>query len=517
MHWHTDMKDAAAAQRVSRAGSRLALVMLAASLALGLVLAAMSAAQLVQVRRFSRQIMSMQARAMSAAFFMRFVRQRDLSPDRVPAVVEEMDPGPASFIQVLDGSGKLLGSWTGDEAGEVDPPPAGSVREVCDRGFDNLGSRLVWDADGTARLRRNLLAALAEPGSVEVHEVGGRPVLDAIFALPAPPGLGPGPLPLPPDPGDAPEPDPPGKGKGAGMVVHRDMLAPGSPCLAVRVGIDATPQRTAMRTQMGMLLLAVLTTLLVLGINIALYRALRQRERMTGQLQAARRVQALGEMAATMAHELKNPVGAIRGYAQLMQETLDAAPPGDRSPDPAASERTRRAIETMVRESRRLEDLVRRTLEFARPGELRTAAADLREIADAAAAMLSRKAEERGVTIIRDHDPSHVTATVDRYRIEQVVVNLLDNAIVASLAGASVVLKVGSSAEGPAIEVRDSGRGIAPDRLESIFQPFHSDRPDGTGLGLAVSRSIVEAHGGTIGCSSDGDGRGARFLVILPR
>jgi len=296
-------------------------------------------------------------------------------------------------------------------------------------------------------------------------------------------------------------------GKGKGLVVDRAKLGQAR-CTVARVGLDASAQRSAVRTHLAILGLAILSTLLVTGINLALLRTLRQREREAEDLGRAQRARTLGEMASTLAHELKNPVGAIRGYAQLMREArADPGPEGDR---------IRRAIETIERESTRLERLVQRTLEFASPGELALDRVDLREVADAASSVLAGKASQAGVSIVTDHDSSAVEATVDRDRIEQVVANLLDNAIEASPRGGNVVVSATSAAAGASIEVRDHGCGIDPRRIEDIFRPFHTTRPDGTGLGLAVARSIVEAHGGTLVASSAGEGKGAVFTATLP-
>jgi two-component system sensor histidine kinase HydH len=299
------------------------------------------------------------------------------------------------------------------------------------------------------------------------------------------------------------------------MILARDeMLRSGAPCMIVRVGVDATAQRRAVHTHWWILGLAILTTLVILGINIALYRTLKQRERLAESLQRTRRLESLGEMAATLAHELKNPVGAIRGYAQLMREAQEA---GGLAGDDPEGERIKRAVETMVRESQRLEELVRRTLEFARPGDLELTTFDLRDVAGEAASLLAGKAEDRGVSIVTDHDASAVRVEADRGRIEQVLANLLDNAIEASEPGGNVVIAARTGPEGAVCEVRDRGRGIDPSRLDEIFQPFTTTRTDGTGLGLAVSRSIVEAHRGTVRARSEGEGKGAVFTVTLPR
>jgi signal transduction histidine kinase len=487
-------KDPEKVARISRAGSRFSLSMLVAALLLGLLLAGLSAAQLAQVRRFSRDLLVMRARHAAAAFFIRYMR--DPAPERIPAIVEESPLGPHDLLQVLRSDGRLLGASR--HAGERGfPPPSGEeLTAACERSRERLRETLPWGSHGRLRMRRSLLETVLEPSVAEIRRVGGAPVLEVLFVLP-----------VPERPPPAPPPPPRRGAKGLHLFLERSDL--GGTCLVIHLGVDASAQRGAVLTHVGILGLAVLTTLLVLGVNIVLYRALKQRERMAESMQRARRVQALGEMAATLAHEIKNPVGAIRGYAQLLREGRDEA-------GGSGSERVDRAVSTIVRESTRLEELVRRTLEFTRPGELALEAVDLREVADAAGALLANRAAARGVDIVTDHAESPVRVRADRDRMEQVIANLLDNAIEASEPGSAVVLHTGTSGRQARVSVRDRGRGIAEERLEEIFGPFHTDRPDGTGLGLPVARSIVEAHAGTITARSEGPGRGAVFTVELP-
>jgi len=486
-------------------GSRFALIMLFAAIILGVVLSAMSAIQLRQVHEFSRQLLDLRARSAAMSFFIRYMRQPERSPERIHRIVDEAALGAADYIQVLERDGTVHGSFVGEEAGTLPEPDPAELGQACEASFSRLDEQLQWRKDGTVRMGRGVMGAMVRPALARVIELDDHPALDAYFALPGPEMLkrcglqGPGGKP----------------GMCKGLILERGgMLAGGAPCMIVRVGVDATAHKRAVRTHWWILGLAILTTLVILGINLALYRTLKQRERLAESLQRTRRLESLGEMAATLAHELKNPVGAIRGYAQLMREAHEA---GHLAPDDPDAERIERAVETMVRESQRLEDLVRRTLEFARPGDLELTTFDLRDVAGEASSLLAGKAEEKSVSIVTDHEASAVSVEADRGRIEQVLANLLDNAIEASSTGGNVVIAVRSSSDGAICEVRDKGRGIDPSRLDEIFQPFSTTRADGTGLGLAVSRSIVEAHRGTISARSEGEGKGAVFAVTLPR
>lgn len=493
-------------RRVSRAGSRFALLMLVAALILGILLTSMSAVQLAQVRRFSRELLVIRARQAAVSFFMRYMRsphEQQGGKDRVPSILDDVALGDADFMQVMGSDGEVMGSYRGEG---IQPISARQTQRACEKNLARLRRDLPWNRKGRLKVRKNMLAAVLRPVRAEFTKVDGRAVLDVLFAFPVP---------------DRPPPPPPDETgqwmkRGKNLTLDRaSLLAPGRPCVVVRVGIDARAQRSTVLTHVWILVLSILTTLLVMGINIHLYRALKQRERMAEAVQRARRVQSLGEMAATLAHEIKTPVGAIRGYAQLLQESWEENRPGSDGAG-ADEERLDRALGTIVRESTRLEELVQRTLEFTRPGELGLERRDLRQVADEACNLLASRASQRDVSIVTDHAPTEVMARVDADRLEQVVANLLDNAIAASDEGSTVVVRTRLQARDAIIEVTDRGKGIADQRLDDIFQPFHTDRTDGTGLGLSISRTIVEAHRGTLTASSQGEGRGATFTVAIP-
>ncbi len=230
-------------------------------------------------------------------------------------------------------------------------------------------------------------------------------------------------------------------------------------------------------------------------------RSLREAEQ---QVRRAERLAALGQLTAGLAHELRNPLGTIKGSADMLSQNL---PPGD--------EIARELAGYISSEVDRTNSLVSRFLDFARPLQLRRAVADLSEVIAAAVRSIRRDAERLGVAI-QVEPPSHPIAfPLDAELMERVVVNLLANALQASAPGGSVSICSRAAKHEAAIEVSDRGAGIEPDRIESIFNPFFTTKSDGTGLGLAIVAKIVDEHRGRIDVQST-PGEGSTFTVTLP-
>ena len=209
----------------------------------------------------------------------------------------------------------------------------------------------------------------------------------------------------------------------------------------------------------------------------------------------------IGESAALMAHEIKNPITAVNVALRAVADAL--------------GEDQRAVLEDLVVRMKNLEGIMRRTLSFARPLELKLADCDAGEIYAATTASL-RDAIARAGARVETAIEGTVRFRADRQLLGEVIANLVSNAIESRDLPVRVVL--GASARGGTVSLRveDDGPGVPEDRREAIFKPFFTTKGTGTGLGLAICRKIVEEHGGSIVVESASSG-GARFLIRLKR
>ena len=212
---------------------------------------------------------------------------------------------------------------------------------------------------------------------------------------------------------------------------------------------------------------------------------------------------AVGELAARVAHEIRNPVTAARSLAQLMVR------------DPASPHAAEHA-ELILAELGRVERQVQALLRFARREEFSFEPVDLGEVARSALEPLRARLEASGVAVETDI-AAGVVARADREKIRQVVVNLLDNAAdaVGGVDDKHLALAVRGADGAAVLEVRDSGPGVPADALPRLFEPFFSLKTNGTGLGLAIVKRTVEAHGGRVE-AHPGVGTGLLLRVELP-
>jgi len=221
------------------------------------------------------------------------------------------------------------------------------------------------------------------------------------------------------------------------------------------------------------------------------------------------KLMALGEMAARIAHEIKNPLTAIGGFARRI-----ASPkPGGGAPP------VERYARIILKEVERLERIINETLYFSRERVPAFRIVDLNAEIREVLSMFREEFEEARISAVVDLSRDLPSIMVDPDQIRQVVWNLVSNAIQAM--GGSGILTVAThladTAEGTgvALEVSDTGGGIPPDVVQNIFNPFFTTKPKGTGLGLPIVHSIVEKHGGTIHLDNR-EGVGVAFSIFLP-
>ena len=200
----------------------------------------------------------------------------------------------------------------------------------------------------------------------------------------------------------------------------------------------------------------------------------------------AERLALLGRMATSLAHEVRNPVSAIRLHAQLLERVC------------APEERASAGL--IVGEAGRIESLVNQWLRYAKPEPVTKVPVDLPELVNEARHSLGPQAEHAGVETREETDPVWGAHQVsgDRERLRQVLCNLLLNAIQSMPTGGAVTVRILPGA----LEVEDQGGGFSEKALARFGEPFHSEREGGMGLGLAVSKEIIESHGGKISANN---------------
>jgi two-component system sensor histidine kinase HydH len=216
------------------------------------------------------------------------------------------------------------------------------------------------------------------------------------------------------------------------------------------------------------------------------------------------RLAALGQLAAGLAHELRNPLGTIRASAEMLTRSVAAE-----------NEVAREVAGFISSEVDRTNSLVTRFLDFVRPLELRPAPADLAQVLDRSVAMVEREAAAREVTVYKNYSPDIPPFPLDTELMERVFYNLLANAAQATAPGGAVTVKTRPAGDNAEISIIDRGEGIDPKIIDTIFNPFFTTKADGVGLGLAICSKIVDQHGGKIVVESE-PGKGSVFRVCLP-
>ena len=247
---------------------------------------------------------------------------------------------------------------------------------------------------------------------------------------------------------------------------------------------------------------------LVAGILIELQRReRRKREALANELAREKHLSSLGQMAAGLAHEIKNPLGSIKGSAEII---------GDDFPE---GSRKREMVHVLLKETDRLNGVVEDFLNFARPRAIERKPARIDSIVEDVLSQVEIDARSNKVSILRRFGESIPTVLVDGEKLHQVFLNLALNAVAAMPGGGTLTVEIRRRlVEGrPCIAVTfiDDGVGISPEDMERIFDPFFTRSQRGTGLGLSISHTIVQNHGGHIEVAA-GQPKGTRFSVVLP-
>lgn len=221
------------------------------------------------------------------------------------------------------------------------------------------------------------------------------------------------------------------------------------------------------------------------------------------QMSRAEHLATMGELAAGLAHEIRNPLAGIAGVIEIIGRDLPASSPA------------RAVVKEVRQEVMQINRIVSDLLECARPKPPETRLSDLHATVEHAVMFARQQALSKAIDVEFHHDPLPLEVEHDSNQVNQVLLNLLLNSIQSIDHRGKITVTVERHSQLAAISVADTGRGIAPEHLPHIFRPFYTTKGNGTGLGLSLARRIVEEHGGRMEVSST-LGHGSTFIVFLP-
>ena len=239
--------------------------------------------------------------------------------------------------------------------------------------------------------------------------------------------------------------------------------------------------------------------------HLFILRDLGEVKHLQDQVRRNERLTALGNLAAGVAHEIRNPLSSIKGFATYLAGKITGEGPD------------KEAAKVMIQEVDRLNRVVSELLEFARPGEMRLKSGDINDVIERALRLAGSDASAKGVSTRFTRDGTLPAVPIDAERLTQALLNLFLNAIQATERGGSLEASasIDHGAGRLAVRIADTGKGMPPETLSGIFNPYFTTKPSGTGLGLAIVHRIVEGHGGEIKVESQ-PGKGTTFTLLLP-
>jgi len=234
------------------------------------------------------------------------------------------------------------------------------------------------------------------------------------------------------------------------------------------------------------------------------YRLMQENVRLERKVAAGERLAALGQMAATVAHEVKNPLSAIKSIAQVMSEDEDL------------KQQHARDLSLIVGETDRLSKSVTQLLSFASKQPQSAPPSAAAEVVRSVAALFRADAEERQIVLQHRIDGNAALNGVQTAAIRDALSNLILNALQATPSGGGIMIESAVADQVITFSVSDTGAGISPEMRTKIWEPFFTTRQRGTGLGLAIVRKRMEEAGGSARLAPATNGGGARFELRIP-
>lgn len=238
---------------------------------------------------------------------------------------------------------------------------------------------------------------------------------------------------------------------------------------------------------------------------VILFKDLTEVRALRREIERSQRLASVGRLAAGVAHEIRNPLSSIKGFATYFKQRYQDVP------------EDRQTANIMIQEVDRLNRVVSQLLEFARPVTVTPKVSSFKTVLKDSLKLIERQAQDKQITIDARNSTHIDEVEIDPDRINQVLLNLYLNAIEAMEAGGRLRVEVSGNGAGNGltIQISDTGHGIAGEDLSRIFDPYFTTKSSGTGLGLAIAHNIVETMGGSIEVRSE-TGKGTTFTVTLP-
>ena len=241
---------------------------------------------------------------------------------------------------------------------------------------------------------------------------------------------------------------------------------------------------------------------------VIVIRDLRELKELEEKVREAEKLAAIGKLAASVAHEVRNPLSSIKGFAKFLHKSMDKG------------SQQRQYAQIMIKEVDRINRVINDLLTFSRPIKLELNPTNVSDLIAHGVGLVQAEADSRSVTINVNADPSMSNVILDENQMTQVILNLLLNAM--SAVEDNGVIQIHSNKDPQdrflSIQIEDDGDGISPEFMENIFEPFVTSREKGTGIGLAIVKKIVENHGGKIEASSPPPSKekGSTFNLLIP-
>ncbi|MGD8262614.1 MAG: ATP-binding protein [Desulfobacterales bacterium] len=238
---------------------------------------------------------------------------------------------------------------------------------------------------------------------------------------------------------------------------------------------------------------------------VILFKDLTEVRTLRREIERSQRLASVGRLAAGVAHEIRNPLSSIKGFATYFKERYQDVPEDQQTAN------------IMIQEVDRLNRVISQLLEFARPVKVSPKSISLPNLIEDSIKLIERQAQEKQISV-STHNASHVDIVfLDPDRVNQILLNLYLNAIESMKEGGELRVEISgnSATKGVEIQVSDTGNGIQRDDLSRIFDPYFTTKSSGTGLGLAIAHNILEAMGGTIKVASE-PGKGTIFTLAIP-